>query len=124
MEISEIKTIAQTYLDACYEGDANKFREVFHEAAHVYGYDEKGELYDRTKEEFINFVEAKKASGQKPTHPRQAEILSIECSSDKTAAVRLKVRVMNTVFSDILSLMQLDGKWKIISKVYTGEAVE
>ena len=124
MDTTKIKAAAQTYLDACYESDGDKFREVFHENAHVYGFNEKGELSDRTKDEFIGFVEGRKTPSYKPSFPRQEEILSIEFADDKTAVVRLKVRVMNMMFSDILGFMCLDGKWKIISKLYTGAPIE
>ena len=124
MENTEIKALAQTYLDACYESNVDKFKEVFHEVAHVYGYDEKGQLNDRTKDEFISYVENKTPQGYRPEFPRQEEIVSIELANEKTAVVCLKVRVMNMMFSDILSLMHLDGKWKIISKVYTGAPIE
>jgi len=124
MDTTKIKAAAQTYLDACYESNCDKFREVFHDAAHIYGAGEKGELIDMTKNEFINFVESKKTPGYKPTFPRQEEILSIEFADEKTASVRLKVRIMNMMFSDSLSFMCLDGKWVIISKLYAGAPIE
>ena len=123
MDAKEIKLAVQTYLDACYESDGDKFREVFHDVANIYGHAEDGSLGAKTKAEFISFVESKKPPGYTPDFPRTEEILSIEFSDEKTAVVRLKVRVAALMFSDILCFMCLGGKWKIISKVYTGKPV-
>ena len=123
MDNNGVKAAAQTYLDACYESDGDKFRAVFHESAHVYGYNEKGGLYDRTKDEFVAFVEGRKTPDYKPSFPREEEILSIDFTDEKTAVVRLKVRVRDMMFSDILCFMCLDGKWTIISKLYTGAPI-
>ena len=120
MDTSEIKKVLQTYLTACHESSGEKMREAFHDEAHVYGHDEGNALRDRDKEAFIRLVEAGKTDGSDPGFPRQDEILSIDFTGEATAVARVKVRVRNTMFTDVLSLIRLDGKWSIISKLYAG----
>ena len=120
MDTSEIKSVIQNYLTACYESSREGFREVLHDAAHVYGIVEGGGFLDRDKEAFVKYIESVNPDGAKPDFPRQDEVLSIEFTGEETAVVRLKVRVRNIMFTDILSFIRLDGKWTIISKLYSG----
>jgi len=123
MDTSEIKSVIQNYFNACFESSGERFREVFHDAAHIYSGGEGGALNDRDREAFISYVEARKSSGPTPDFPRQEEILSIDFVDENTAVARVKVRVGGMLFTDILSFIRFDGKWMIISKVYSGVPV-
>ncbi|MCL2226151.1 MAG: nuclear transport factor 2 family protein [Oscillospiraceae bacterium] len=121
MDATGVRAAAQTYLDACYESDVGKFREVFNEAAHVYGHIGEGALNDMPIDAFAKFVEAGAPPGYKPDFPRQEEILAIDFTGEDTAVVRLKVRLGEIMFTDILSFIRIGGKWTIIAKLYSGE---
>ena len=123
MDTSEIKAVIQNYFSACYESDGERFREVLHEAAHVYGRDDAGKLNDRDKEDFINLIETGKADRQKQDFPRHEEILSIDFTGEDTAVACVKVRVREILYTDVLSFIRLNGKWMIISKLYSGVPV-
>jgi len=118
MNINEIKAVIQDYFDAGYDCDGAKMREVFNKAAHIFGHDEAGALRDRDLNTFIALVET-----PKPEYQRQDEILSIDFTSEDTAVARVKTRVGNILFTDVLSFIRLDGKWTIISKLYAGAPV-
>ena len=120
MDNSEIKAVIQVYFDASYEGSGEKMRSVFHDAAHIYGHGEGGALGDMDREAFVKIVGMSISNEPKPDYPRQDEILSIDFTGDNTAVARVRLRVMNIVFTDILSFMRLDGRWAVISKVYSG----
>ena len=121
MDSSEIRAVIQTYFDAGYEPDGEKMASVFHDAAHIYGHTEDGGLNDMTKQAFVDLV----ASGSaRPDYPRYDEILSIDFTGENTAVARVKLRVRNILFTDMLCFMRLDGRWAVISKVMSGVPAE
>ena len=122
MDASEIKRIIQLYFDGSYEGNREKMDQVFHQAAHIYGHAPDGSLADMPKDSFVARVGSKPADS--PSFPREEEIVSIDFTGENTAVARVKLRVFNTRFTDILSFMCLDGKWGIIAKLYAGVKVE
>jgi hypothetical protein len=122
MNHSEIKKALQDYFDGSYEGSGEKLAKVFHAAAHIYGIGEGGTLIDWPRDKFIERVESHKS--EKPDFPRQDEILSIDFTGDNTAVVRVKLRLHKTLFTDMLCFVRLEGKWGIISKVFSAAPAE
>ena len=122
MDIDEIKRIIQLYFDGSYEGNRDKMDKVFHQAAHIYGHAPDGSLTDMPRDLFVDRVGSKPADA--PSFPREEEIISIDFTGEKTAVARVKLRVFNTLFTDMLCFMCLDGKWGVISKVYSGVKIQ
>ena len=122
MDSSEIRSLLQDYFDAGVEFDANKMSGVFHRDAHIYGHGEKGVLKDMDRDFFVNMVGS--ASPSNPPSPRYDEILAIDFTGVDTAVARVKVRIKDTLFTDILCFMRLEGKWGVISKVFAGVPTE
>jgi len=121
MDADEIKRIIQLYFDGSYEGNQEKMDQVFHQAAHIYGHSQDGSLADTPRDAFVKRVGSRPADT--PSFPREEEILSIEFTGEHTAVARVKLRVFNTLFTDILSFMYLDGKWGVIAKLYSGVTI-
>ena len=121
MDTSGVKEVLQMYFDGCAGGDAEKIAKVFHDGSHVYGLSENGKILDSDKDAFVKIIGSFKPDGQTP---RQDEILSIDFTGENTAVARVKIRVGNILFTDILSFIQLEGKWGVISKVYSGVPAE
>ena len=124
MDSTEIKAVIQTYFDASFEHSGEKMSQVFHNAAHIYGHGEAGALNDMSKEFFVKLVGTPRPGSPKPEYPRQDEILSIDFTGENTAVARVKLRVGNTLFTDMLCFMRLDNKWGVISKVFSGVPIE
>ena len=124
MDSAEIKGIIQTYFDASFESSGEKMAQVFHDAAHIYGHGENGALIDMDKEFFVNLVGTPRPDSPESVYPRQDEILSIDFTGENTAVARVKLRVRNILFTDMLCFMRLNGKWGVISKVFSGVPVE
>ena len=120
MDSSEIKSVIQTYFDASYENNEEKMMDALSDSAHVYGHDENGALRDWDKKTFIKIVGDKSRSG----YPRLNEILGIDFTGENTAVARVKLRVGDTIFTDVLSFIRIDGKWSIISKLLSGVPVD
>jgi len=118
MDINDIKELLQAYFDAGFASDGEGMAKVFHDGSHLYGRNEERELIFWDKDTFVKIVDT-----PVPEFPRFDEILSIDFTGDHTAVARVKVRVGDTLYTDILGLMILDGKWGIIAKVFTGVPV-
>ena len=114
-----IRDLMQIYFDANYEADAQKIASVFHTEAHVFGRDDDGALIKFDKESFVKLID----SLSPETGPRIDEILSIDFIGENAAVCRVRLQVGNTIYTDIISLMNLKNKWGIISKVYSGAVV-
>ena len=124
MDITEIKSIIQMYFDASFEHNGDKMLEVFHEAAHIYGLGAEGALTDTSRNAFADRVSSHKINNSGSIFPRQEEIISIDFTGENAAVARVKLRVMNTVFTDILSFLRVNGKWGVIAKVLSGVPAE
>ena len=112
------------YFDASYDNDGEKMIQVFHRVAHVYSRGEDGRLSDMDRDAFTNRVGSGKDNAAKDKYPRYNEILSIDFTGENAAVARVKIRVRNTIFTDILSFIRFEGKWVIISKLASGVPAE
>ena len=121
MDTTKVKEIIQLYFDGSYEGNAEKMDKVFHQAAHIYGLDKDGNLSDRPRDEFVARVGSRPADA--PSYARYDEILSIEFTGENTAVAIVKLRVQNTLYTDVLSLMCINGNWGVIAKMLAGVPV-
>jgi len=124
MDTNGIKEALKLYFDGSFEGSGEKIATVFNSAAHVYGHGEGGALRDMDIDSFVKLVESGSSDKNRPAYPRHDETLSIEFTGENTAIARVKIRVVNTMYTDILSFIRLDGQWTIISKLYSGVPAE
>lgn len=124
MDSTEIRGVIQTYFDASFESSGEKMAQVFHDAAHIYGHGENSALNDMEKSFFVNLVGTPRPDVPGSDYPRQDEILSIDFTGENTAVARVKLRVGNTLFTDMLCFMRLNGKWGVISKVFSGVPID
>ena len=124
MDVNVIKEALQLYFDGSFEGSGEKMEAAFHSAAHIYGLGMDGKLADMPRDAFVQLVGSGPKESGDPGYPRRDEVLSIDFTGENTAVARVRLRVHSTVFTDILSFLYLDGKWAIISKLYSGVPVE
>ncbi|MBM7324681.1 nuclear transport factor 2 family protein [Agrobacterium sp. S2] len=112
----KVTAAVQSYLDALYLGDVEKFREVFHPRAQLYSATE-GNLVDLNVDTYLEMV-ANRPSPQEKGDTRQDEILSVTIASPTTAHARVKDVYLPKRFVDDLTFVLVDGKWQIVSKVW------
>lgn len=124
MDRKEIENVVQGFLDASYARDWKKMETLFHDEFQFFGHDENGALRKRNKEEFIGGYRASAADKSWPYYPSYNEILSIDFTGENTAVARTKLRIKDRIYTDILSLMRLNGVWGIIAKVAASVPVE
>ena len=123
MDDKPIKAVLQDYFDGCYDASFEKLDRAFHKGAHIYGVGEDGTLADTERDVFVARVGAPRPEGFQRDYPRADEVLSIDFTGENTAVARVKLRVGKTLFTDILCVICLEGKWGIIAKVLSGEPI-
>ena len=119
MNASDKNKIAQAvalYFDGLYHSDVARLAEVFHPKA-IYVCATQTPLVYKTMEEYFPIVAAREAPASR-NEPRADELVSIEFAGPHTAFVKAYCRIGPKYFTDFLTLIHVDGSWKIISKVF------
>ena len=114
---AQIAEALQSYFDGFYECDVAKLKQIFHDRCHLFSATD-GPLSDDDMEAVYKRV-ASRTPGAKTGEARLDRILSIDMSGPEAALVKLQIAIGPKLFTDYLSLLKLDGRWKIISKTYT-----
>jgi hypothetical protein len=105
-------------LQLCTEGEAKgdvaKLREAFHADARMFG-SLAGERYDVPIEELFELAESAPAD----TGSYRSRVLSVQQTGDAAVGVVAEEGYWGTVsFIDYFQLARIDGKWKIVSKLF------
>ena len=116
---ADISEALENYFTGFYEGDVEKLQKIFHSNAHLYAAIE-GPLSDRDMEQVYEGVKGRESSASRGLE-RFDRILSIDQSGPEAAIAKVQIALGDQLYTDFLNLLKLDGRWQIISKVYTGE---
>ena len=112
----EVAEVLSTYFDGLYHSDTQRLRRVFHPRAH-YVCATEGTLTYRTMDEYFPVVD-RRPSPQSRGEARADRIVSIGFAGPVTAFARVNCAIGAKDFTDLLTLVRLDGRWQIISKVF------
>ena len=115
-EITAIRQAVQTYLDAIYEGDADKIASVFHPTSALTQYID-GELKITPRDSWLEAVRHRaspKASGL----VRDDHVLTIDMVGPGLALVKVKCQMPPRYFTDLLSFLKIEGRWQVVQKVF------
>lgn len=118
-ELSAIRDTVQTYLDGLFEGDIEKLGWAFHPTSaltHVVD----GELKILPRAQWFEAVK-NRPSPQASGLPREDHVLTIDLIGPTMAHVKLKCAIPPRYFTDILSLLKVDGRWQVAQKVFMTE---
>lgn len=114
-----LRALAQTYFDAAYEMDAEKFASIFHPLSFVTKVAEDGNVSVTPIATWLAAVRNMKAPEQ--GFERDDQIISIDVESE-LALLKVKLRIPPRSFTDLLSCLKVNGTWKIAQKVMTSKA--
>ena len=106
----------ELYLKGHATGDGEYFRRAFHPDAKIQG-NREGKLWSRTREEFAAGAPGKPADDEAL---RKRRIVSVDVVDD-AAFAKIELDYPKVKFTDYMTLLKVDGEWKIMSKVYHGE---
>ncbi|KRE16283.1 hypothetical protein ASE66_11100 [Bosea sp. Root483D1] len=113
---SEIVAALGLYFDGLYHSDTEKLGQLFHPQA-IYACGTEGSLTHMTMDAYLPMV-AKRPSPASRDEPRSDRILSIEFAGPVTAFARAECAIGPKRFTDLLSFIRLDGRWRLIAKVF------
>jgi hypothetical protein len=113
--LSEYEAITETvrpYIDGVKAGRGPDMQPAFHQDATIFGYAE-GDLFAGPIQMLFDYVD-----DDDPATGLQARIVSIDIV-DTIAAVRLELENWNGHrYTDLFTLLKVDGEWKIMNKVF------
>jgi hypothetical protein len=112
----EVVQVLGEYFDGLHHSDTARLRRVFHPQAHYFCATD-GTLLHLDMETYFPIVD-KRPSPASQGHARADRILSIEFAGPVTAFARLECAIPPKSFIDLLTLVKLEGRWQIVSKVF------
>ncbi len=112
----EIADALIDYFDGVHEGDVAKLAKVFLPAAHLYS-SMKGETLDRPLALFLDMMCSRPSAASQGAE-RHDRIISIDFSGPTTAMVKVELAIPPKFFTDYLTMLMIDGQWRIVSKTY------
>ncbi len=115
-QFAPIEALLGRYFDGLHHSDAALLGRVFHPQA-VYACATDGRLTHMTMEAYLPIVAARPSPASRGEQ-RQDRIVSIAFAGPVTALARVECAIGEKHFTDLLSLVQLDGEWRIIAKVF------
>jgi Putative lumazine-binding len=115
-EKQAIASILATYFDGLYHSDTTRLRAVFHPQA-IYACATEGRLLRLDMDAYFPVVD-KRPSPASRNEARRDRIISIEFAGPVTAIARVECAIADRFFTDLLTLVKLDDRWQIISKVF------
>jgi len=120
-DIRALLAMAQTYFEAAYEMDADKFASIFHHSSSVTKVGEDGDVNVTPVEMWLVMVRKMEAPKQLGSE-RHDEVLSIDVVRE-LALLKVRLRIPPRHVTDMLSCLRVDGAWKIVQKVMTAETL-
>ena len=116
-EIARI--LNEAYFKGIYEGDVNLLTTVYYSGTLLFG-DAAGKPYFKTLAQYLDGVrnrQSPKDSGK----PFKGEIIAIEIINS-IAVAKVRVKMYDFNYFELLSFHQLDGKWVIVNKMISDVA--
>ncbi len=112
----EIAGLLGNYFDALYDSDAEKLQSVFHPRA-LYATADETPFLHRTMDEYLPIVAARESPAARG-EARRDRIDDVQLAGDNTALARVRCSIGDRDFTDFLTLVRTEGRWRIIAKVF------
>ena len=112
----QLLDLLQHYFNSLYRGDVERLRQIFHPRARLFG-EVKGEVLLRDLEPYLQAVATRK-SPQQNAEAQRMEVLALRVDGS-VALATTRCEMLGFNYLDQLSLLKQDGRWFIVSKVYT-----
>lgn len=111
-----VVAMLERYFDGLYRSDTGILKQVFHPKA-LYATATDGTLLELDMDRYFPIVD-KRPSPASRGEERADRILSIEFAGPVTALAKVQCAIGEKAFTDLLSLVFVDGRWQIIAKVF------
>jgi hypothetical protein len=114
--VAPVTATLQMYFDGLYNSDTERLAKAFHRRA-IYASATGSDLVHMTMPEYLPMVDARPSPASRG-EPRTDRVVSIEFAGPVTALARVECSIGPKHFTDLLSLVHVDGRWQIIAKVF------
>jgi hypothetical protein len=108
--------VLSRYYEGLYRGDTSLLHTAFHPEAH-YLTASGGDLLHLDMETYLPIVE-ERLSPERRGDAYGFYIDSVAFAGPVTAVARMHSTMLSKTFIDLLTLVRIDGEWKIIAKVF------
>ena len=115
-EIAAVCAVVQLYFDGIIDYDEAKLNKAFHPDAYVIGVNRDGEF---ERDAFQDWVVYTRGKAPDPTG-RNNTIVSVDIAG-RAASVKTDLHWPHVRYIDYLSLLKIDGQWKIVNKIWQSE---
>jgi hypothetical protein len=112
-EEAAVRATIENYFQGHATGNGDYFRKAFHPEAKLF-WIRDGQLATRTSEEFASGASGKPAPDEAQ---RKRRIESIDITGN-AAIVKVSLDYPDAHFIDYMSMLKLDGQWKIVNKTF------
>ncbi|MFD0275374.1 nuclear transport factor 2 family protein [Kitasatospora sp. NPDC127111] len=120
--VAAVAAALTAYFDGLHHSDTGLLAEVFHPEA-VYATATEGRLLRLTMEDYLPMV-ARREPPAARGEARRDRIVSIGFAGPVTALARVECAIGDRHYTDFLTLVRLDGRWRIIAKVFHFDLVD
>jgi Putative lumazine-binding len=115
-DFNAVAEVLGTYFDGLYHSDTRRLARVFHPLAQYVSVTD-GTLLYRDMADYFPVVDARPSPASRG-EVRRDEIVGIEFAGPVTARAVVRCAIGTRFFTDLLTLIRLDGRWQVISKVF------
>ena len=112
-EEAAVRAALEHYMRGHSTGDGAHFRKVFHPEAKLF-FNREGKLTTRTSEEYISGARGTPAADEAQ---RKRRIDFVDVTGD-AAMAKITLDYPDVTFTDYMSLVKVDGEWKIVNKTF------
>jgi len=110
------QAIESVYFKGIYEGDTDLLKTIYYEHTLLFG-DVNGQPYFKTLEQYLDGVKSRQ-SVRDSGKPFKGEITGIDIINS-IAVVKLRVKMYDFNYSELLSFHKFGDKWLIVTKMLT-----
>lgn len=118
-DLQAIEAVTATYFDALYEADSARMAQVMLPQA-LYATTAEGHLLCRSQPDYLNVLDQREPPSRRG-EKRMDRVQSISLIGPSTALVVANCAIAERYFTDVLTMVRLEGRWWIIAKVFDVE---
>lgn len=116
-EEAAVRAAIEHYFRGHATGQGEHFRKVFHPESKLFAVRE-GKFWQLTSEEYIARAGAGKAAADEAQRKRSVESVDI---TGNAAVAKVVLDYPAVKFTDYMSLLKVDGEWRIVNKTFYAE---
>lgn len=110
-DLQAITALLEQYFDALHRADTELLSRIFDDEAHLYAPGVR-----RSKKQWLDLVASRPVPAQL-AHPFAYQILSVELAGEQAMA-KVRCPLLGRQYIDYLGLLQEQGRWRIVAKLY------